>query len=210
MYYTLIWYCDSKGIWINKTNRDNSNTVRGILRKIEEKAASGGYIYRGEPEHYQEAPYYGRVSSNFYRAFLIDNDFDVEAEAFDIEAFQEIMLTLVLRFSREQASEIERLAVEQILLISQRIILLPFSWLVMGSFWKWKGYFRKKGRAKSVHCGILRTQEPRYRPEEYIRSTSRGFHSTKSGRCYQYPERAQKTYIGVFAKFSRYSCGNDL
>ena len=78
---------------MDKENRNEPSTVDDILRKIEEKADTGEYLYRGEPEHYQGHPYYGKVSSNFYREFLKDSDFDVSAEYLDIEAFQEIMLT---------------------------------------------------------------------------------------------------------------------
>ena len=91
-------------------NPNEPSTVDEILRKIEEKADTGEYLYRGEPEHYQEDPYYGKVSSNLYRVFLELEDFDVEAEQFDIEDVQVGMLEAVKEFSREPASEIERLA----------------------------------------------------------------------------------------------------
>ena len=54
---------------MDKEKPNQPRTVNDILRKIEEKADTGGYIYRGEPEHYQEDPYYGKVSSKLY--FLI-------------------------------------------------------------------------------------------------------------------------------------------
>ena len=95
---------------MNKENQNEPSTVDGILRKIEEKADTGEYFYRGEPEHYQEDPYYGKVSSNLYRVFLELEDFDVEAERFDIEDVQVGMLEAVKEFSREPASEIKRLA----------------------------------------------------------------------------------------------------
>ncbi len=37
-----------------------------VLEKINEiakKSADGDYIYRGEPAHHEEHPYYGRVTS---------------------------------------------------------------------------------------------------------------------------------------------------
>ena len=95
---------------MDKEKPNEPSTVEEILRKIEEKADTGEYLYRGEPEHYQEDPYYGKVSSNLYRVFLELEDFDVEAEQFDIENVQMEMLEAVKEFSREPASEIERLA----------------------------------------------------------------------------------------------------
>ena len=64
---------------MDKENQNEPNTVDEILRKIEKKADTGEYLHRGEPEHYQEAPYYGKVSSNLYRVCLEDEEFDVEA-----------------------------------------------------------------------------------------------------------------------------------
>ena len=95
---------------MDKENQNESSTVDDILRNIEEKADTGDYLYRGEPEHYQEDPYYGKISSNLYRVFLELEDFDVEAERFDIEDVQVGMLEAVKEFSREPASEIKRLA----------------------------------------------------------------------------------------------------
>ena len=95
---------------MDKENQNEPSTVEEILRKIEEKADTGEYLYRGEPEHYQEDPYYGKVSSNLYRVFLELEDFDVEAARFDIEDVQMGMLEAVKEFSRKPASEIKRLA----------------------------------------------------------------------------------------------------
>ena len=90
---------------MSKANQNKPNLVGEILRKIEEKADTGEYIYRGEPERHEEDPYFGKISSNFYREFLKDDDFDVAAEYFDIEAFQEVMLTSANKFSRKPISE---------------------------------------------------------------------------------------------------------
>ena len=95
---------------MDKENRNEPSTVNDILRKIEEKADTGEYLYRGEPEHYQEHPYYGKVSSNLYRAFLEDDEFDVEAEHFNIEDIQKVMLEAAKQFSRKPTSEMEHLA----------------------------------------------------------------------------------------------------
>ncbi len=52
---------------------DSQNELDRVLEKIREiveKSADGDYIYRGEPEHYQEHPYHGKVSSSLYRSLL--------------------------------------------------------------------------------------------------------------------------------------------
>ena len=89
---------------MDKENQNEPSTIDGILRKIEEKANTGEYLYRGEPEHYQEDPYYGKVSSKLYRDFLEREGFDVEAEHFDIEVVQEAMLSAARRFFRKNSS----------------------------------------------------------------------------------------------------------
>ena len=85
-------------------------TDNGILRIIKEKADTGEYLYRGEPEHFQDDPYCGQVSSNFYRIFLDDRNFDVETEHFDIEELQTAVLSISKQFSRKPISELERLS----------------------------------------------------------------------------------------------------
>ena len=95
---------------MDKEKPNQPRTVNDILRKIEEKADAGEYIYRGEPEHYQETPYYGKVSSKLYRDFLEREDFDVEAEDFDIEVVQEAMLSAARRFFRKTVQDFEILA----------------------------------------------------------------------------------------------------
>ncbi len=85
-------------------------TVNGIIKKIKEKATTGEHLYRGEPEHYQEKPYYGKVSSNLYRVFLDDEEFDVEDEQFEIKEVQREMLEIAKPFIRKTYSEIECLA----------------------------------------------------------------------------------------------------
>ena len=95
---------------MDREDQNEPSTVGEILRKIEEKADKGKYIYRGEPEHYQEKPYCGKVSSNLYRVFLEDNEFDVESEHFDVEIIQAEMLRTAKLFARKTTSEVERLA----------------------------------------------------------------------------------------------------
>ena len=94
---------------MDKENQNEPTTVDGILRKIKEKADTGEYLYRGEPEHYQEAPYYGKVSSNLYRVFLEDEEFDVETEQLDIEVVQKGMLEEAKKYLRTTGSDCELL-----------------------------------------------------------------------------------------------------
>ena len=84
-------------------NQNEPNTVDGILKKIEEKADSGEYIYRGESKHFET------VSSNLYRVFLEHKDFDVEAERLDIEVVQKRMLEEAKKYLRRTSSDCELL-----------------------------------------------------------------------------------------------------
>ena len=95
---------------MDRENQNEPSTVDEILRTIEDKSDTGEYLYRGEPEHYQEHPYYGKVSSKLYRDFLEREDFDVEAEHFDIEVVQEAMLGAARRFFRKTVQDFEILA----------------------------------------------------------------------------------------------------
>lgn len=85
-------------------------TVNGILKILKEKADTGEYLYRGEPKHFQDDPYCGKVSSNFYRIFLDEGNFDIQAEHFDIEELQTAVLSISKQFSQKPISEIERLS----------------------------------------------------------------------------------------------------
>lgn len=46
---------------------NDQSEIEKKISEIEECSANGKYIYRGEPEHYKEPPYYGKVSSNLWR-----------------------------------------------------------------------------------------------------------------------------------------------
>ena len=94
---------------MEKEKPNEPSTVDDILRKIEDKADAGGYIYRGEPKHYQEDPYYGKVSSNLYRVFLEHKDFDVNAEHFNIEVVQTRMLDDAKKYLRRAGGDSELL-----------------------------------------------------------------------------------------------------
>ena len=59
-----------------------------ITREIVEISANGNYIYRGEPEHYEEEPYFGKVSSALYRP--VPQEYD--SGRFNLERVQEEIL----------------------------------------------------------------------------------------------------------------------
>ena len=82
----------------NQSNTiDNGlRNVGDIMREIEEKSASGDYLYRGEPEHY------GKISSNLYRQYV-----EIEADDFDIEIVQKEILTEAEGYSHEMDDPLE-------------------------------------------------------------------------------------------------------
>ena len=87
------------------TNAQNqpgsSNDLNTVFEKIQEiatKSTSGDYIYRGEPEHFQEDPYYGKVSSNLWRQFKKV----MGEEPFDIKAIQDQMLEAARSYTHEK------------------------------------------------------------------------------------------------------------
>ena len=88
---------------MDKENQNEPSTVDDILRKIEQKADTGEYIYRGESKHFET------VSSNLYRVFLEREDFDIEAEHFDIEVVQKGMLEEAKKYLRRTSTDCELL-----------------------------------------------------------------------------------------------------
>ena len=86
----------------SNTPTDHLSDIRDIIRKIEEKSASGDYIYRGEPEHHDEFPYYGKISSSLYRQYA-----RIEADEFGIEVVQEEILAEAKAYSHETDDPIE-------------------------------------------------------------------------------------------------------
>ena len=84
------------------TSHDTLHNVRNIIRKIEAISADGNYIYRGEPEHHDEFPYYGKISSSLYRQYA-----RIEAEEFNIEVVQEEILADAKAYSHETDDPIE-------------------------------------------------------------------------------------------------------
>lgn len=65
---------------------EKPQTVQDILREIEQKSEGGGYIYRGERKRYEGPPYYGKVSSNLWR------EYGIEEGPFNIELVQKELL----------------------------------------------------------------------------------------------------------------------
>ena len=71
----------------NQTNQENQPpTIQDIINTIESKTADGGYIYRGERELHTETPFCGKVSSNLWREYPIDD------KHFNIEIIQKELL----------------------------------------------------------------------------------------------------------------------
>ena len=86
----------------SNTSADHLSDVRDTIRKIEEKSASGDYIYRGEPEHHDEFPYYGKISSSLYRQYA-----RIEADEFNIKVVQEEILAEAKTYSHETDDPVE-------------------------------------------------------------------------------------------------------
>ncbi len=71
----------------NQTDHENQSlTIQDIISTIESKSSDGSYIYRGERKLHKEHPYCGKVSSNLWREYGIDD------EQFDIEIIQKELL----------------------------------------------------------------------------------------------------------------------
>ena len=68
-----------------------------IEHEIIEKSAGGGFLYRGEPEHYNEEPFFGKVSSTLYRQF--PDGFD--SEGISLTKVQEVKLKQVRDYTHE-------------------------------------------------------------------------------------------------------------
>lgn len=84
------------------TLNDTLSNIRHIIYEIQERSTEGNYIYRGEPEHHDESPYHGKISSNLYRQYA-----RVEADEFNIEVVHEEILAEAARYSHETDDPIE-------------------------------------------------------------------------------------------------------
>lgn len=72
-----------------------------ITREIVKKSANGNYIYRGEPEHHEEEPYFGKVSSTLYR----NGPEGYDSGRFNLERVQDGILEEARNHIRERAKE---------------------------------------------------------------------------------------------------------
>ena len=77
----------------NQSNLSNDEQlkVQDIIREIEQKSKGGGYIYRGERKRCEGPPYYGKVSSNLWR------EYGIEEDDFNIELVQKELLAAAKR-----------------------------------------------------------------------------------------------------------------
>lgn len=78
--------------------QDKISDIRSLLQEIEEKSSDDDYIYRGEPEHYEE------VSSSLYRQYR-----NIDVERFDIQEVQKEILDKARRYT-SATDELEILA----------------------------------------------------------------------------------------------------
>ena len=67
--------------------QDDLSAVFKKIQKIVAKSSDGDYIYRGEPEHYKDPPYCGRVSSSLWREYR-----NIDVGIHTIEKVQELEL----------------------------------------------------------------------------------------------------------------------
>ena len=87
------------------------SNIREKISKIEEKSADGDYIFRGEPEHFEEHPYCGKVSSGLWGQFkekIEDEEFDIDLV--DIEFAQTQILDVAENYAREVEAGFEMMA----------------------------------------------------------------------------------------------------
>ena len=82
--------------------------VLEMIAEIAKVSATGDYIYRGEPAHHQEHPYYGRVTSGLYRQYI-----DIEAEHFDVAVVQADILRAAHEYTLHKMEDFELLATLQ-------------------------------------------------------------------------------------------------
>ena len=146
---------------MDKENQNEPSTVDGILRKIEQKADTAEYLYRGESKHFET------VSSNLYRVFLERKDFDVEAAHFDIEVVQKGMLEEARKYLRTAGSDCELLV--EIQHYGGKTNLIDFTTdCFVALFFACEQFASEnariicqgKGTAKSIYQGTTRTNKP--------------------------------------------------
>lgn len=75
--------------------------IHGLISEIVEKSANGNYIYRGEPEHYEDEKYNRKVSSTLYR--IAPDRFD--SGEFDLKRMQKSTLEDAKRYTDKRSKE---------------------------------------------------------------------------------------------------------
>ena len=87
-------------------NRDIQRRIRGKISEIEEKSASGNYIYRGEPQTHEKPPYCGKVSSGLWRKIVKElSKKRIDIEIIDTQSVQRGMLSSVKNYANETTGE---------------------------------------------------------------------------------------------------------
>ena len=80
--------------------------IREKISEIEEKSASGNYIYRGEPKIHEKPPYCGKISSSLWRKITKSLwEEQVNTARIDIEFVQTSMLLVVQNYIEEIAED---------------------------------------------------------------------------------------------------------
>ena len=80
--------------------------VRNIISEIEEKAADGNYIYRGEPGGYEQPSFDGKVSSSLWRQFrLAFKNREAFEKKRDFNKLQESYLRNARRYDKDRCQD---------------------------------------------------------------------------------------------------------
>ena len=118
----------------NQPQNDLSH-ILGIIHEIIEKSADGGYIYRGEPEHYD------KVSSTLYRQY----EDDIEVEYFEVEIAQDEMLKEAKKYTYQTYEGFEILT--QLQHYGGKTNLIDFTTdYLIALFFACDGFFDEPGR----------------------------------------------------------------
>ena len=87
---------------MNTPNPSDLDEVLAKINEIVKESATGDYIYRGEPEHYD------KVSSSLYRQYL-----DIEAKNFDVAVVQADILRAAHEYTPRKMEDFELLTTLQ-------------------------------------------------------------------------------------------------
>ena len=87
-------------------DKDIQREIREKISKIEDKSADGIYIYRGEPEKYEEEPYCGKVSSSLWREIAEElSKQGIDIPIINTKFVQTEMLSAVQNYANETTGE---------------------------------------------------------------------------------------------------------